>query len=133
MAALEQLELERANLRSRLDKVDALIVSMRDVFHLPAPPRPHTNGTATVTRAVPVRPAVPRATNGRGSISVEAIAAALRKGPVTPGALATTLQVPRARLTYHLNQLAVQGLVQLTGTTSSRRVALAAPAAKEGL
>jgi hypothetical protein len=129
MAALEQLELERANLRTRLDKVDALIVSMHDVFHLPAR-RPHTNGTAV--RPVPTRPPAPPEGNGHGSISVEAIAAALRKGPMSPGDLAAALQVPAPRLRYHIAKLMAAGTLVGSGTTASRRIALAEPSAKEG-
>lgn len=124
-AALEQLELERANLAARLDKVDALIASMRDVFHLPRGPRLNGHAHAKVEKAA--RPAK----NGHGSISTDAIRAALRRGPMSPGALAAALQVPRARLGYHVTKLEEQGVLTTSGTTASRRIALADRPAKE--
>ena len=112
--ALAQLQLERDNLSARLAKVDALIVSMRDVFHLP-------NRPTLVNR--PAREA-PAHTNGRGKVSSEAIRAALREGPMSPGALADRLGIPRPRLRYTLAQLEADGDVLVTGVTASRRVAL---------
>jgi predicted ArsR family transcriptional regulator len=51
---------------------------------------------------------------------------------MSPGDLAAALHVPAPRLRYHLGQLIAQGTLVGSGTTSTRRIALAEPSAKEG-
>jgi biotin operon repressor len=109
-AALEQLQLERDNLVARLAKVDDLIVRMRDVIHLPA----DRSGVRAPVNG-----------NGHGEISTDAIRAALQSGPMKPGDLAKQVGVTRAALRYHVQQLETQGVLVATGTTASRRIALA--------
>ena len=125
VAALEQ---ERDNLAARLQKVDTAIASMRELFHLPKPPA-KANGHAPAPRRR-VMPAAP--SNGhRVTLDVEAVRNALRQGPMSPGELAQVLHVDRARLRYQLAKLEEQGIVSMSGTTASRRVALADGSAKE--
>jgi DNA-binding transcriptional ArsR family regulator len=119
--ALAQLELERANLAARLEKVDALIVSMRDVFHLP-------KASATVKEFPRAKPAH---TNGHGRVSDDAIRAALAGGPMAPGELADKLGLERSVVRYHVKQLEDAGELVSTGTTMSRRIALRDRPAKE--
>lgn len=123
--ALAQLQLERDNLAARLGKVDALIVSMRDVFHLPGRPTlAHKSARETPAHANG---------NGHGKVTAEAIRAALRDGPMKPGTLADRLGIPRPRLRYTLAQLEAEGVVVSTGATASRRVALPGAPAKEAV
>jgi DNA-binding transcriptional ArsR family regulator len=119
-AALEQFELERTNLLARLAKLDNLIAQTRDVFHLP-------NGNGRKANEPAPKPArAPKASgNGHGDLSADAIRAALKNGPLSPGKLVEQLGVERARLRYQLVKLEEQGVVISTGSTANRRVALA--------
>jgi hypothetical protein len=126
-AALAQLQLERDNLAARLEKVDGLIASMRDVFHLPHVPARLNGHTAPSRKAAPK----PRATdNGRG-LSVDAVRKALKDGPLSPGAIEDALGAPKGSLRYQLGKLVDQGALTATGTTAARRLALADDSAKE--
>lgn len=125
-AALEQIELERANLTARLAKVDALIAQMRDVFHLPEARR--VNGHAA--KAKGHRPA-PRVVSSDGQVTAETISEALRDGPLSPADLAKRLDVPRANLQRLLAVMTSQRLIVATGVTQSRRYTLPGKPAKE--
>lgn len=126
VAALAQLQLERDNLAARLEKVDALIVSMRDVFHLPRVP----NGNGHVAKVNGHGRARPKS-GRRPSLDVDAFRAALRNGPMAPRDLAAALHVNLAKLRYNVAKLEDEGVLIATGTTASRRIALAGRPAKE--
>lgn len=127
--AIAALELERENLSARLQKVDAAIVSMRELFHLPKPPA-KANGAAPAAKRA--RGKASASVNGhRITLDVDAVRNALRRGPMAPGALAEELGVDRARLRYQLAKLEEQGVVAMSGTTAARRIALADGSAKE--
>lgn len=127
VAVIAALELERDNLSSRLQKVDAALVAMRELFHLPKP-TVKSNGHATVK---PARSINPRGSaNGRG-VDVEAVRKALRNGPMAPRALAAALNMTPANLGYHAKKLEAQGVVTMSGTSAARRIALADGSAKE--
>ena len=122
---MQELETERAHLATRLTKVDEAIATMRELFHLP--------GVVTAARKVP-KPRKAPATNGNGhhaTPSVEAIRAALRKGPLSPGALAEQLGVSPYRLHNSVAKLEAQGVLVSSGATATRRIALAGSPAKE--
>lgn len=115
--AIQELLTERQNLAVRIEKLDALVADMRAVFHLPAPER--SNGKPREARPVAER-------SVRRASPVDAlIIARLKDGPMAPGALADVLQCDRPALRYRIKQLEAQGAVVSTGTTASRRVALA--------
>jgi biotin operon repressor len=89
-------------------------------------PRRVNGSKAPISAPKPSRAAKPSGNgNGHGALSADAIRAALRDGPVSPGVLASTLGVERSRLRYNLAQLEKQGVVISTGSTANRRVALA--------
>lgn len=117
-AALEQLQLERTNLLARVEKVDAAIATLRDLFHLPT-----ERTIGKVTAAVNG--------NGHGALTTDAIRAALARGPLSPGDLAAALDVGRVPLRHRVAALEREGLLVSTGTTASRLVALAGTPAKE--
>lgn len=129
--ALEELQAERQNLSARLEKIDGLIATMRDVFHLP-------NKTVNAATRPRTLAAVVTASKGAGknshraTPSEAAILAALNNGPIAPRALEDRLGVERGTLRYQLRVLQERRLIVCTGTTASRRVALApAKSAKE--
>jgi hypothetical protein len=115
--AIAELETERANLATRLDKVDVAIASLRELFHLPA----------AVAR--------PRGSNGNGhphDPDVDArIRAALKTGPLSPGALGAAVGLERAELRVRIRELEHAGVLACSGATASRRIALAGAPAKE--
>lgn len=115
--AVSELETEKANLMARVEKVDQAIASLRALFHLP------TNGRA----AAPATPA-PRA---KSDTTTAAIRAALSNGPLSPGALATAVGIERPVLRIHVKRLEADGAIVSSGTTASRRIALAGRPAKE--
>lgn len=120
-AALDELIAERQHLAARMEKIDDLIATMREVFHLPS---------GDTHRARPARAAPRPSGNGRrAAISAAAVQAALADGPLGPGELATALNIDRGRLRYHLLKFERDGLVVSTGSTANRRVALAGKAA----
>jgi DNA-binding transcriptional ArsR family regulator len=126
--ALDELLTERAHLAARLEKVEGLITTMQELFHLPARVLATVNANAHQAKG---KRAPQASGNGRG-ISVDAIRGALQHGPKSPGELAQELGVPRARLRYHLAQLEEDGIVVATGVTANRKVALpSGKAAKE--
>lgn len=116
--ALEQLQLERTNLLARIEKVDAAIATLRDLFHLPA--------------ERPIAKASPAANgNGHEALTTEAIRAALANGPMSPGDLAVALDVGRVPLRHRVAELEREGVLVSTDTTVSRLVALSGTPAKE--
>jgi len=122
--ALDELLKERHNLAARLGKVDAVISSMRDLFHLPAPPS-GVNGKRTHVEPRP--PSAPRQ-NGDDGLTDGAILDALQAGPVGPGPLAVALHADRGKVRIRVKQLEERGLVVSTGTTANRQIALACAA-----
>jgi DNA-binding transcriptional ArsR family regulator len=123
---VNELLAERVHLASRLEKVDALIAGVRDVFHLPAPPR--VNGKHPVA----TKPKLASNGNGHdGRISDELVRVALQNGPLSPGELAARLGVERSRLRFHIEKMQERGLITASGSTSQRRVALPEAPAKE--
>jgi len=124
--AIAELETERRNLQSRLGKVDDAIASLRALFHLPAPTEPKPKSEPRASTPAP-------RSSSNGGDTVAAIRAALSHGPLSPGALAKAVGLDRPVLRIQLRALERDGVVVSTGTTVSRRVALASAAAKEGL
>jgi hypothetical protein len=125
--AIKEVQAERDHLAARLAKVDALIVTMREMFHLPNTDR------APQRKAKPA-PAVAAPTNGtstRTLLTDEMIVAALKAGPLSPGELSKRLSVDRSKLRFRVTGLEQRGVVTSTGTTASRLIQLAAKAAKE--
>ena len=127
---IAELETERANLTVRLEKVDAAIATMRELFHLP-------NGKPLAKAREPkhsgIRKArVPAETNGKGKGDTlkAAIRSALEHGPLTPAELETKRD-RRYTPTSRVAQLEADGLVVATGNTASRSIALAGKPAKE--
>jgi biotin operon repressor len=121
--AVAELLTERDNLRARLEKVDAAIAAVRDAFHLPSEPRVKRASASASPRTT--REAAEPSGNGHaGELSVDAIRAALREGPLSPGALAKALNVSRHRLRIHVAQLEEKGIVASTGKTAGRLVGL---------
>jgi hypothetical protein len=115
--AIAELETERANLATRLEKVDAAIATLRDLFHLPVVRHANGNGNGNGHHADP---------------DVDAkIRAALKSGPLSPRALAAAIGVARVELRGRIRELERAGVLACSGATASRRVALAAAAAKE--
>jgi biotin operon repressor len=128
VVALEQFELERANMLARLTKLDNLIAQTREVFHLP-------NGKPA---RVPMATATPAAANNNGHGNTDeldatdtAILSALKGGPMTPGNLAAKLEMERPAVRYRVKQLEAAGLLVSTGATATRQIALAGKPAKE--
>jgi predicted Rossmann fold nucleotide-binding protein DprA/Smf involved in DNA uptake len=111
--AIAELETEAANLQARLVKVQEAIGVLRNLFHLPATPV-----TAIVTAATDI--------DGQ-------ILAALAEQPLSPATLAANVGVDRHTLRTHIVELERAGKVVSSGATHDRRIALAAPAAKEAL
>lgn len=125
-AAVEELLAEREHLQARLTKVEAAIAAVRDAFHLPAERRQAAKASRGSTNGN-VAPRRPRSS----LVTIDAVQAALRGGPVSPGELARTLGVERAALRYALKGFEQRGLIVSTGTTSTRRVSLPSQTAKE--
>jgi len=123
--ALDEFLTERRNLVARLEKVDALIASTCEVFHLPVPALDgRRNGTpAPAAVDAPARRA-------RSQIG-DAIRSALKDGPLSPGDLAEKVGVTRGRLRYQVLALEQSGVIVSTGTTANRQIALAGTPAKE--
>lgn len=115
---LDELVAEREHTSARLQKLDAAIATMHELFHLPRPP---------VVQARTVR--APRA-NGHGTVTAAAIRAALHDGPMRPGDLAKRLGVGRVVLRHALKPLEADGTVISSGVTAARRVALPGRPAK---
>jgi hypothetical protein len=125
--ALEQLQEERGVLSARIEKLDTLIAEMQELFHLPS-----RNATARRSRRAADTARSRRVRRFRGGFDLDALKAALRAGAVSPGVLAKQLGIDRPRLRAELRQLEDDGVIVCTGTTSSRKVALAGKApAKE--
>jgi Winged helix-turn-helix DNA-binding len=115
-AALEQLQLERTNLLARINKVDAAIATLSELFHLPT------------LRRVKGLPAV----SGNGhDVTTDAIRAALSHGPLAPRDLAVAIGLKVSTLKYRVAKLESAGVLVSTGTTAARRIALATRAPKE--
>lgn len=125
--AIKEVQAERDHLAARLAKVDALIVTMREMFHLPNTDR------APVRKAKPAPASAPPAngTSTRTVLTDEMIVTALKAGPLKPGALANRLGVERTKLRFRVTGLEQRGFVTSTGTTASRLIQLTAKAAKE--
>lgn len=119
--AVAELETERQNLQARLGKVDEAIASLRALFHLPA--------ARETTKARNTKVPDPEHRSSKGGDTTAAIRAALSNGPLSPGALAIAVGMERANLRRQLTALEAEGLIVSSGTTASRRIALA----KEGL
>lgn len=128
-AAIAALEMERDNLSSRLQKVDAAIVSMRELFHLPKPAAKLNGHAAPVRRERSVK--AQASNNGHRGFDVDAVRKALRSGPMPPRELAAALNMTPANLGYHAKKLQAQGVVTMSGTSAARRIALADGSAKE--
>jgi DNA-binding transcriptional ArsR family regulator len=122
---VEELVAEREHLSARIAKVDAAIATMQDLFHLPDAPRAQARRNKKDPASDHKRSSRKGSSNGHGELSADAIRAALKQGPLSPGALAEQLAVERSTLRYHLKQLEEDGLVVSTGVTAGRRVALA--------
>ena len=117
MSAIDALQEERENLSARLVKVDAAIANMRDLFHLapkaPRQPRSSEHVAKTIAK------------NGaRTKLPDEAILSALRRGPLSPGALVAALGADRAVLRRRCGELEASGKLVLSGTTASRLITL---------
>lgn len=56
-----------------------------------------------------------------GTLADDDVLAILKRGPVSTGAIALLLRVPRPRVTDRLNGLAARGLAHATGQTMARR------------
>jgi hypothetical protein len=125
--AIKEVQAERDHLAARLAKVDALIVTMREMFHLPNTDR------APIRKAKPAPVAAPP-TNGTSTRTVltdEMILTALKAGPLKPGVLAKRLGVDRPRVRFRVTGLEQRGFLTSTGATGSRLIQLTAKAAKE--
>lgn len=121
--AIAELEAEKANLAARAAKVDEAIASLRSLFHLPAPP------VATKPRRVNGHRS--HGSDGHGGETETAIRAALAHGPLSPMALSTAVGIVRPVLRIHVKRLEAAGAIVSSGTTASRRIALAGRPAKE--
>jgi hypothetical protein len=119
---IDELVLERQHLAARLEKVDAAIATMRELFHLPnGKPTAKARGTKNVPES---------STNG------DTVKAAIRKalakhGPLSPGDLGATVGKKPHKLRYFLAQMETAGEVETSGSTARRRIALAGTPAKE--
>jgi hypothetical protein len=123
--AIEEMQTERANLAARLAKVDALIVTMREMFHLP-------NGhKVKATKAKPPDEAVAPTNGTKTPLTDAMILAALKGGALSPGAISKQLGVERSRLRFRVAGLEQRGFVTSSGTTAARLIQLTAKAAKE--
>lgn len=120
--AVEELVTERDHLRARLGKVEQLIVSMREAFHLPAEKERALKGSR-----------VKRATRNQSQTERvrERIVEALKRGPLSPGDLSSALGLERAFVRRYAADMEAEGLLVATGTTASRRIALPSKTAKE--
>jgi hypothetical protein len=123
--AVDAIEEERTNLVARLAKVDALLATMREAFHL-APARvvkpKAEKATTRIVRAVKPKPPV----NGFKSKHGLVIQAALQKaGPMAPADLAKAIGQTASATRYHVQRLIAAGALVATGSTSKRRIALA--------
>jgi hypothetical protein len=129
--AIEEMQTERANLAARLAKVDALIVTMREMFHLP--PNGHKAAPRKVKAPVPPPVALKPAANSQqdGRVSDDLVRVALQNGPLSPGVLGVRLNVERVRLRRHLEQMEARGLVTITGNTTTKQISLPGVPAKE--
>jgi DNA-binding transcriptional ArsR family regulator len=120
--AVAELEAEELHLAARLEKVRTAIAAVRSACHLPATRK------APATRTKRSEPSADG--NGRrrtkAKLSADAVRAALRNGPLSPGELVSALGIERAQLRRLLVRFEEQGLVTSTGATASRRIALAA-------
>lgn len=122
--AIAELQTEREHLLARVEKVDTAIAAIRDAFHLPV--------EGKIRRPAVVKARRSLSSDGAGRRDLEAsIIAALKAGPMAPGAMASSLGIDRARLRYAIAKLEKQRTVVSSGTTASRRIALAGASAKE--
>jgi len=110
--AIAELETEAANLQARLVSVQEAIGVLRKLFHLPATPMAAAGGASDID---------------------DRILAALAEQPQSPATLAANVGVDRHILRTHIVDLERAGKVVSSGATHDRRIALAAPAAKEAL
>jgi DNA-binding transcriptional ArsR family regulator len=129
--AIAELETERENLVARLAKVDAGIATMRDLFHLPANGQPRKARTGPPRELISRGPASEAEPTRKADKLKDRIRAALTKGPMTPGDLATKLGIERPALRYQVKQLEDAGELVSTGTTADRQIALTGTPAKE--
>ena len=126
---IEELELEREHMSARLAKIDAAIATMRELFHLPGD---KPAAALRISKGSKARTAsAPTGATRKGDQALDAIRAALKAGPLSPGELETKLKISRYMLNTHVKQLEADGVLVSTGTTISRRIALAGTPAKE--
>ena len=99
----------------RLEKVDAAIATMRELFHLP-------NGTPAAKVREPKHSAirktrVPAETNGKGKGATlkAAIRAALERGPMTPADLAAKVGLKRAALLLFARSVSSSAITRAIG------------------
>jgi len=124
--ALEQMEVERANLAARLAKVDELIASTRDLFHLPngRPAKVRKNKISEVETKIPHRNGQPASTRKADKVK-DAIRAALARGAMSSADIAAKVGLNPPAMLYHLSRMKKSGILVTTGASSSTRYALA--------
>jgi len=132
--AIAELETERAHLLARVEKVDTAIAAIRDAFHLPAvTERPARTSRVKDTPARKPSQRRQSSRHGNAEISDQDVRAFLQRGPIAPAPFYDHFKLSKHAGRQVLKQLAASGLVRVTGTTVSRRIALAGAPAKEAL
>ena len=126
---IDELVAEREHTSARLAKIDAAIATMRDLFHLPPGEKPAA--ALRISKGSKARTAPTPGATRKGDQALDAIREALKAGPLSPGELETKLKISRYMLNTHVKQLEADGVLVSTGTTISRRIALAGTPAKE--